>query len=112
MSAGEISGSLQREGGKSLNGVDIELLDKNGRAVKVTRTEYDGFFLFEFVPYGNYRIRIAALSANIIGLAAELPGAIALGKTNGTVDMGIIVARAVPRLANMAIGSTSAAQGP
>ena len=112
VSAGEISGSLQREGGKSLNGVDIELLDKNGRAVKVTRTEYDGFFLFEFVPYGNYRIRIAALSANIIGLAAELPGAIALGKTNGTVDMGIIVARAVPRLANMAIGSTSAAQGP
>ena len=112
VSAGEISGSLQREGGKSLNGVDIELLDKNGRAVKVTRTEYDGFFLFEFVPYGNYRIRIAALSANIIGLTAELPGAIALGKTNGTVDMGIIVARAVPRLANMAIGSTSAAQGP
>jgi hypothetical protein len=112
VSAGEISGSLQREGGKSLSGVDIELLDKNGRAVKVTRTEYDGFFLFEFVPYGTYRIRIAPLSANIIGLAAELPGAIALGKTNGTVDMGIIVARAVPRLANMATGSTSAAQGP
>ncbi len=30
VSAGEISGNLQREGGKKLSGVDIELLDKNG----------------------------------------------------------------------------------
>lgn len=111
VSAGEISGSLQREGGKSLNGVDIELLDKNGKAVKTTRTEYDGFFLFEFVPYGNYRIRIAPLAANIVGVSSELPGLAALGRANATVDMGIIVARSNPRLASMTTGPPSAAQG-
>lgn len=105
-------GSLQREGGKPLSGVDIELLDKNGRAVKSTRTEYDGFFLFEFVPYGSYRIRVAPLSANIIGVAPDLPGIAALGRANGTADMGIIVARAIPRIANMATGPPSPAQGP
>jgi hypothetical protein len=112
VSAGEISGSLQREGGKYLRGVDIDLLDRNDRVVKSTRTEYDGFFLFEFVPYGNYRLRVAALSANIVGVTAELPGIAALGKANGTVDMGIIIARAAPRLANKESGSTGAAQGP
>ena len=112
VSAGEISGNLQREGGKSLSGVDLELVDKNGRAVKSTRTEYDGFFLFEFVPYGNYSIRVAPLSANIIGVDAELRGLAELSKANGSIDMGIIIARAVPRLANMTTGPTGAAQGP
>ncbi|MES2781207.1 MAG: carboxypeptidase regulatory-like domain-containing protein [Pseudomonadota bacterium] len=112
VSAGEISGSLQREGGKTLSGVDIELLDKNGRVVKSTRTEYDGFFLFEFVPYGKYRIRVAALSANIVGVAAELPGSAELGKTNSSLDMGIVIARAIPRVAAMATGPTGPAQGP
>lgn len=112
VSAGEISGSLQREGGKSLSGVDVELLDKNGRVVKTTRTEYDGFFLFEFVPYGNYRIRIAPLAANIIGVAADLLKAAELGKANGSVDLGIVVARAVPRLATMSTGKADAAEGP
>ncbi|MFN3620798.1 collagen binding domain-containing protein [Sphingorhabdus sp.] len=112
VAAGEISGSLQREGGKSLSGVDVELLDKDGRVVKSSRTEYDGFFLFEFVPYGNYRVRVAPLSANIIGVATELPGVAALSKASGTVDMGVIIARAVPRLANIATGPTGAAQGP
>lgn len=112
VAAGEISGSLQREGGKSLAGVDLELLDKDGRIVKTTRTEYDGYFLFEFVPYGNYRLRVAPLAANIIGVVADLSTKAALGKASGTVDLGIIVAFAVPRLANMATGINGAAQGP
>jgi len=112
VSAGEISGSLQREGGKPLSGVDIELLDRNGRAIKATRTEYDGFFLFEFVPYGTYQIRVAPLAASIVGVDAVLPGQAELGKQTGTVNMGIIIARATPRLAGMARSDDSKAQGP
>ena len=112
VAAGEISGSLQHEGGKSLAGVDLELLDKDGRVVKTTRTEYDGYFLFEFVPYGNYRLRVAPLAANIIGVVADLSAQATLGKASGTVDLGIIVALAVPRLANMATGIIGVAQGP
>ena len=112
VSAGEISGNLQREGGKALSGVDIELLNKNGDVIKATRSEYDGFFLFEFVPYGDYRIRVAPLSANVVGVASELPGIFALGKAGGSVDVGIIIAKAVPRLAQTAAGISGAAQGP
>lgn len=112
VSAGEVSGSLQREGGKALSGVDLELLDKNGRVVKSTRVEFDGFFLFEYIPYGNYKLRVAPLSANIIGVVAELPGLAALGKSNGAVDMGIVIARPVPRIAGNLNGETANAQGP
>ncbi len=112
VSAGELSGTLQREGGKALSGVDIELLDKNGRVVKATRSEFDGFFLFEFVPYGNYRIRVAPLSANIVGVAPELPGLFALGKAGGSVDLGIIIAKVAPRLAQTATDMNGEAQGP
>nr|WP_315458648.1 carboxypeptidase regulatory-like domain-containing protein [uncultured Sphingorhabdus sp.] len=112
VSAGEISGSLQREGGKPLSGVDVELLDRNGRAIKTTRTEYDGFFLFEYVPYGAYQIRVALLVASIIGVDAVLPGRAELGKNAGTVDMGIVIARPTPRLAGVALGNDHHAQGP
>ena len=108
VSAGEISGQLQREGGKILSGVDIELVDKNGRVVKTTRSEYDGFFLFEFVPYGRYSLRIAALAANVVGVEMTLPSVANLGKDSGSVDLGIVTARTAQRVAGLA----PPAQGP
>ena len=107
VAAGEISGNLQREGGKTLSGVDIELLDKAGRVVKATRSEYDGFFLFEFVPYGSYKLRVAALSANVVGVETALPALAELGKASGSVDLGIVTAKAAQRIA-----SAAAPQGP
>ena len=102
VAAGEISGNLQREGGKTLSGVDLELIDKNGRVVKTTRSEYDGFFLFEFVPYGTYKLRVAALSATVIGVDPQLPNLAELGRGKPVADLGIITARAVGRLAVLA----------
>jgi hypothetical protein len=102
VSAGEISGTLQRDGGKILSGVDIELLDKGGRVVKTTRSEYDGFFLFEFVPYGSYKLRVALLAANVVGVEPTLPGLAELGKSSGSVDLGIVTARPSQRIAGVA----------
>ncbi len=102
VSAGEISGTLQREGGKILSGVDIELLDKASRVVKTTRSEYDGFFLFEYVPYGTYKLRVAALSANVVGVEVALPALAELGKASGAVDLGIVTAKAAQRIAGVA----------
>ena len=99
---------MQREGGKTLNGVDIELLDTSGRVVKTTRSEYDGFFLFEFVPYGSYKLRVGALTANVVGVEQALPGLAELGKAKGVVDLGIVIAKSAQRIAGMA----NPAQGP
>ncbi|MBL0925713.1 MAG: carboxypeptidase regulatory-like domain-containing protein [Sphingomonadaceae bacterium] len=102
VSAGEISGTLQRDGGKVLSGVDLELLDKAGRVVKTTRSEFDGFFLFEFVPYGTYKLRVSALSANIVGVETSLPSLAELGKSKGSVDLGIVSAKPAQRIAGVA----------
>ncbi len=99
VAAGEISGNLQREGGKILSGVDLELLNKSGLVVKTTRSEYDGFFLFEFVPYGSYKLRVAALSASVIGVQAELSTLVELGRSKPVADLGIVSAKPVDRLA-------------
>jgi Carboxypeptidase regulatory-like domain len=99
VSAGEISGTLLREGGRSLNGVDIELIDKNGRVVKTTRSEYDGFFLFESVPYGAYRLRVAALAANVVRVNPEISVRAELNSKRATADLGQIVLRDAPRIA-------------
>ena len=100
VAAGEIAGTLQKEGGRILSGVDLELIDKNDNIIKTTRTEYDGFFLFEGVPYGKYRIRVSALAANVVGIDARLPQVAELNKANPTVELGIITTRPAARIAS------------
>jgi hypothetical protein len=99
VSAGEISGYLLKEGGKSLNGVDIELLDKTGRVMKSTRSEYDGFFLFESVPYGQYRLRVGAVAASIVGVQPEISVAASLDRKSPTVDLGQVILKPSQRIA-------------
>ncbi len=99
VSAGEISGYLLKDGGKSLNGVDIELLDKAGLVVKSTRSEYDGFFLFESVPYGQYRLRVGAVAASIVGVQSEISIAASLDRKSPTVDLGQVVLKPSQRIA-------------
>ena len=78
--AGDIEGAIVRDGGDGFEGVELELLDEAGKVIGSTRTDYDGFFLFERVAYGRYTIRVAAESARIagiipsLGLSAEVSG--------------------------------------
>jgi hypothetical protein len=100
VAAGEISGNLLREGGRTLNGLDIELIDKSGRVVKTTRSEYDGFFLFESVPYGKYRLRVATLAATVVRVNPEIAALAELGPKRPTIDLGQIIIRDAPRIAD------------
>ncbi len=87
------------EDGKLLSGVDMELLDKSGVVVKTTRSEYDGYFLFESVPYGKYSLRIGALSANIVGVKPEVTTIAQLDGDNPTAEVGVVVARHAAKIA-------------
>jgi hypothetical protein len=100
VSAGEISGTLQRDDGKPVSGVDIELLDKNGNAIKTARSEYDGYFLFESVPYGQYAMRISALAASIVGIEPRLNQTATLSGTISAAELGIVIVKAAPRIAS------------
>jgi hypothetical protein len=99
VSAGEIAGTLKREDERILSGVDLELIDKSGIVVKTTRSEYDGYFLFQSVPYGKYSLRIAALSASIVGVRPDIEKLAALNADNPTVEIGVVVARHALKIA-------------
>jgi hypothetical protein len=86
VSSGDIEGAIVKNGGLGFEGVDLELLDSTGSVVSTARTDYDGYFLFEGVPYGTYRVRIAKSSAEAIGVGQDL-------KLQTTVDDQHPVAR-------------------
>ncbi len=61
---GDIEGAIVKNGGLGFEGLDLELVDGTGKVVATARTDFDGFFLFERVPYGNYQVRVAQTSAS------------------------------------------------
>lgn len=90
VSAGEIEGTLMRSGGGTIAGVGMELVDGESRVVRETQTEFDGFFLFDGVPYGNYTIRIARLSAQAIQVPMILAARAVLNEENQVARLGAV----------------------
>ncbi len=91
-SAGDIDGTLARAGGGTVEGVDLELVDAEGHRIATTRSDFDGFFLFESVPYGRYTIRIAQLSADAARLATVLSAVATVDGKTPSVHLGAVVA--------------------
>ncbi|WP_417592310.1 MSCRAMM family protein [Parasphingorhabdus sp.] len=99
VSAGEVEGTLVRRGGGTIAGVGMELVDGEGRVVRETQTEFDGFFLFDGVPYGTYTVRIAKLSAQAIQVPVFLGARAVVDEDNQVARLGAIT---VGTNANMA----------
>ena len=93
VAAGEVDGTLMAEGGRAMSGVKLELLDPSGRVIAITISEFDGFFLFEKVPYGQYRLRIGAESAAALDLEPQLDTPARVGRDTPTASLGIVAAR-------------------
>ena len=70
--AGDIEGAAVKDGGEGFEGLELELVDAAGKVVATTRSDYDGFFLFERVAYGRYVVRISVESAKIARVATAL----------------------------------------
>lgn len=99
VSAGEVEGTLVRKGGGTISGVGLELVDVEGRVVREAQTEFDGFFLFDGVPYGSYAVRIAKLSAQAIQVSTTLLTRVVVDEDNQVARMGTVT---VTSNANMA----------
>jgi hypothetical protein len=93
VSSGEVDGTLVRSGGGALQGVDLELVSGGGIVIKRVQTDYDGYFLFDTVPYGRYAVRIAKLSADAVGLAEALIGGVDVGDPSPSVHLETVAAR-------------------
>ncbi|MEM9233176.1 MAG: hypothetical protein AAGA69_02935, partial [Pseudomonadota bacterium] len=60
--SGEVVGEITRRTARGIRGVgdaELELVDPEGEVMARTKSEFDGFFVFETVPFGDYRLRLA-----------------------------------------------------
>jgi hypothetical protein len=99
---GDIEGAVVKSGGLGFEGLDLELVDVTGKVVATARSDFDGFFLFERVPYGNYTARVAKESAAAAKVQTELGVRITVTPDRSIVRLGSIQVRPHPVLASNA----------
>jgi len=96
---GDVEGALIKSGELGFEGVDLELVDGEGKVVGAARTDFDGFFLFERVPYGSYRLRVSAASSTAAGIVSDLGVSLKVTTERSIVRLGSVQARLQPRIA-------------
>ncbi len=82
-------------------GLELELVDAGGKRIGTTRTDFDGFFLFERVPYGEYRLRLSKKAAEATRLAADLKITVSVSAAKSVVRLGSIHVEPPPRIASL-----------
>ncbi|MFC7536254.1 collagen binding domain-containing protein [Sphingomonas sp. GCM10030256] len=87
---GDIEGVLARSGGGGFEGLDVELVDRSGQVVATTRSDFDGYFLFDRVAYGRYSLRLSKASAAVAAVPALLRSGIEVTAAKPSVRMGTI----------------------
>ena len=87
---GEIEGTLLNPDGQARAGVMLELVDAAGRVARRTLSEFDGYFLFDLVPYGTYRLQVAEPVARKLGVRAQLAGGLTLAKASASRQLGTV----------------------
>ena len=95
--AGAIEGALVNDAGSGFEGLDLDLIDAQGRTVATARSDYDGFFLFERVAYGSYGIRLAAPSASAARVSPLIDAQATLSPASPVARLGTVRLRPVSR---------------
>ncbi|WBY16960.1 carboxypeptidase regulatory-like domain-containing protein [Erythrobacteraceae bacterium WH01K] len=88
--SGEVEGLLLSTSGYEMQGVQLELVDARGAVMAETISEFDGFFLFDGVPYGTYRLRIAPGMARRLEVKSVLETGVTVGKPDEITRLGTI----------------------
>jgi hypothetical protein len=87
---GSVEGALIKNAELGFEGVDLELVDASGKVAERARTDFDGFFLFDRVPYGRYTLRISVASAGAAKIATDLGVSIEVSTDNNVIRLGSI----------------------
>ncbi len=91
---GSVEGEIRGFEDTPRAGVRLELLDEGGQVAASAVSEFDGYFMFERVPYGTYRLEVSAGAAQALGAARELGKTVVLTKDRSEVQFGVIRLRA------------------
>ena len=87
---GEIEAVLLGPEGEPQGGVTIELTDPAGHVLYQTASDFDGYVLFDSVPYGDYRLRIGAASAAALGVVVDSGQALRIDADHASQRLGRI----------------------
>jgi hypothetical protein len=98
--SGEIEGAIVKSGGLGFEGLKLELLDGDGKVVATTQTDYDGYFLFERIAYGTYRVRVAAESASAAKIVPDLQLSATVSEEKSVARLGSTSVTPLPRIAS------------
>jgi hypothetical protein len=104
---GDVEGALMKSGELGFEGVDLELIARNGSVVAMARTDFDGFFLFERVAYGAYTIRVSASSAAAGKIGSDLGVNVLVAAERPIVRLGSIAAPKAIHLASTESANTA-----
>ncbi|MEO7505567.1 MAG: hypothetical protein ABIT69_10340 [Sphingomicrobium sp.] len=96
---GSVEGFAVREDHREFEGLDIELIDAAGRVIATARTDLDGYFLYERVRYGQYRLRLTAETAAAIHAPRELQATIDVTHDRPLARIGMVTVKPAPQLA-------------
>ena len=106
VSVGEVDGFIYRgeavDGQQSVAGVYLELVDREGNVVQQTRSEYDGFYLFEKVTPGDYSVRVSPEDGRYGKLAFSGGAGVSIGEEGSVISDNNIVIKQQPNTTMMA----------
>lgn len=98
--AGDVEGAIVKNGGLGFEGLDLELVDSSGSVVGNAQTDFDGYFLFDRVPYGAYTVRIAKPAAEAAHVPQDLKLKVTVNGDRPVVRVGSITVNPPPRIAS------------
>ncbi|NQY74290.1 MAG: carboxypeptidase regulatory-like domain-containing protein, partial [Candidatus Margulisbacteria bacterium] len=78
---GEIEGVVRMvspEDERPVSGVDIHVLDLDGNILATQQSEFDGFFLFDRLPLGDYKLKVSDVQMDKLEKVASAPQMITL----------------------------------
>jgi hypothetical protein len=87
---GSVEGALIKSAELGFEGVDLELADSGGKVAGTARTDFDGFFLFDRVPYGRYTLQVSAASATAARIGTDLGVRVEVSSDNMVIRLGSI----------------------
>ncbi len=108
---GEVDGSvfLDREGEvDGIADIRLELLNEKGEVIQITRTEFDGFYLFELVPLGRYMVQVSPEQPSRLSLEGSRQQQAVLTADEPVVSgVDFTISRIIRRTEEAALGATS-----
>ena len=93
---GEVEAILLGADGQPLGGIGVELTDAAGHLLYQTVSDFDGYVLFDSVPYGQYRLRIDPKQAAALGATPQLGDPIRIDQRKSSIRLGRVRLQGAP----------------